>query len=164
MAEVLGFVASVIAVIQLTESVITASKHFLDNLQDCPHDVRVILVEVSTLKALLESLKVLAEADHARTDSSTSLLQQLDGPNGTLEACRKSVSELEKLLPTTIKKQHGKRRRVVAAAAESLAWPLKQARAQRLLQEIQQYKMSITVALTSESGQVTCATLLVYYL
>lgn len=149
MAEALAFGASVIALIQLTDRVIDLTKFYLEALHDCPHEIRAILVEVTTLKAILTSLEFLASA-RAGAISVPYLLQQLSGKDGPVEGCKMAVASLEDLLPSGSRGSGGKRRDLRALWGQ-LAWPLKQSRAKRLLAEITQYKSSITFALTAET-------------
>jgi hypothetical protein len=148
-AELLAFAASIAAFIQLADRVITLSKFYLEALEDCPRDIRVLFIEVSSLKGILESLDFLVQ--NSNGDHSNTFLQQLTGHDGPIEGCRKSLDDLQRLLPEDIRGA-GNKRYKISEIARYLAWPLKESRARKLLQEILQYKTSITTALTSESA------------
>lgn len=95
-AELLAFAASIAAFIQLADRVITLSKFYLEALEDCPRDIRVLFIEVSSLKGILESLDFLVQ--NSNGDHSNAF-QQLTGRDGPIEGCRKSLDDLQRLLP-----------------------------------------------------------------
>ena len=149
MAELVAFGASIIAFVQLADRVINLSKFYLECLQDCPHEIRVILVEISSLKAILQSLSFLIGTSGSAC-KLPDLLQQLSGQDGPVEGCREAIASLEQLLPPDVKPTARKRRKLEVAVSQ-LAWPLKQSKARKLLDEIMRYKASISFALTSET-------------
>jgi hypothetical protein len=154
MAETLAIAASVIAVIQICDRVIQLAKYYIDISADIPADLRAILVEISTVNAILKSLEYLDKGNHI----THALWNQLSGPSGPIEGCRHSITELENLFPsdfvptsTSTSKSGSSKRRKIKAATDALAWPLKVRRAKELLQRIAQYKAALTLALTTES-------------
>lgn len=147
-AETLGVVSGIIAIVQISKTIISICQFYIDAVDGASSDLQVILIEVSTLKAIAKSLQYLTRPNVA----NSALLNQLDAVAGPIEGCKKALQELEKLFPPTsvsTNSQGSKRRRLQAAAA-ALAWPLKQGRAKKLLQEIIQYKATINLALTAE--------------
>ena len=150
MAEVVAFVASVIALAQLADRVVQLSKFYLDALKDCPREIRVILVEVSSLNAILQSLSFLIQTPSG-ADQSLGLLQQLSGRDGPIEGCQKAIAALEKLLPEDVKTAANKRKTLEAAISQ-LAWPRKRSRARELLDQVMRYKTSISIAVTCETS------------
>jgi len=154
MAEAFALAAGVIAVIQMTDRISNICKHYIESVKDCPSQLRVILVEVSMLKTLLENLQIFHNSN-AMSDIITSLSK----PDGPVEGCKKSIVALEKLFPDESSKtqniQRGsEKKRKLTATVSALAWPLKEKRAQKLLEEIRQYKATISLALTTESVYV----------
>ncbi|KAF4419067.1 Vegetative incompatibility HET-E-1 [Fusarium acutatum] len=66
MAEALGVVASAIAVIQISKEVISACKFYIEALRsDAPTSLRTVLIEVSTLKSVLENLEFISKSTFA---------------------------------------------------------------------------------------------------
>ena len=145
MAEIVAATASVIALMQLTERVVKLAKFYLDAIEDCPRDIRIILVEVSTLKALLENVEFLMK----QNDSSESLTVQLCGDVGPIAECPRVLIDLERLLPSDAESTTSNKRQKVLSVASRLAWPLKESKGRKLLQEIARQKESIALALTS---------------
>ncbi|KAK3331701.1 hypothetical protein B0T19DRAFT_366827 [Cercophora scortea] len=155
MAEALALGASAVAFIQLADRVIGLCKFYIESVRDVPHDIRVILIEVSSLKSILDNLRFLATADANAGAASSSTIRNLGGPDGTLGACGLALGELEKLFPEdhiqqlAVKK---KRKRLhVSQIVTALAWPLKASKAKKLLDEISQHKSTITIALSVET-------------
>jgi hypothetical protein len=147
MAEAVALSASIITFIQLADRVISIAKYYIEAIRDYPRDIRVILVEISSLKAIIENLSFLLQS-HSGLEPH--MLSQLAGENGPIPECQKSLAKLERLLPSDIRAEQGKRQKMLAAA-EHLAWPLKENSAKKLIDEISRYKASITFALTLDS-------------
>jgi hypothetical protein len=148
--ETLAVVASIVAIVQISDRVISSCKFYIQATSDTPSELRAILVEVSTLKSVLETLHFLQTCSH----DTPALWKQLSDQNGPLEECRRSIVELEKLFPSdkshpAATRSDSKRRRLELLGA-SLAWPLKARRARELLDVIIQQKTMINLALTAE--------------
>jgi hypothetical protein len=149
--ETIAVVASIIAIIQISDQVISSCKFYIQAASDTPSELRAILVEISTLKSVLESLQFLETCAHA----APALWKHLSGQDGPIEECRRSITDLEKLFPAdkfpVAGSLSGSKRRKVQRVRISLAWPLKARRARELLQIIIQQKTIINLALTTES-------------
>jgi hypothetical protein len=81
-------------VIDLSVKVINTCKHLTETTKDAPKDLRQIFVEISSLKAALESLKFLSDVDSEFSDT----LRSLHGVEGAVRGCRNAVEELAKEL------------------------------------------------------------------
>ncbi|KAL9611836.1 MAG: hypothetical protein Q9167_003529 [Letrouitia subvulpina] len=152
MAEVVAVGASVIAVIQIADRIIGLCKFYIETAQDAPPDLRIILVETSALKAILENLIFLTACDGPLSAAD----RHISGANGPIEGCLLTVAELEKLFPsdgsrTTARKNSKKRR--LDSVLTALAWPLKESKARKLLDDMTRYKTTIGLALTTNSIQ-----------
>ena len=150
MAEALAVGASVIAIIQMTDRIIGLCKFYIETARDAPSDLRVILVETSALKTILENLNFLTACDGP--DSTAT--RRISGADGPIEGCFRTVTELEKLFPSdsvgTRGRKSSKRRRLTSVLT-ALAWPLKENKARKLLDEMMRYKTTISLALTTNS-------------
>ncbi|KAH7207772.1 uncharacterized protein BKA55DRAFT_586490 [Fusarium redolens] len=139
MAEALGVVASAITVIQISQQVIKLCKFYTELLSsEAPSSLRAVLIEVSTVKSVLEGLEFLLICD----TFTPSLQNRLPGSDGPVEGCRAAMIAREKLFPkdsVQSGQSTSKRQRVQA----TLAWPLKQGRVQELLQQISRHKAGI---------------------
>lgn len=149
MAEIAA-AASVIAIIQITDRIVGLCKFYIETVKDVASDLRLILLEVSTLKTIFENLDFLI----AHNCGVSTAVSTLSGKDGAIEGCRRSITELEKLFPSdwkqTAEQNPSKKQRVKATWA-ALAWPLKENKARKLLDEIMRYKTTITLAITTDS-------------
>lgn len=135
--------ASIIAFIQIADSVIGICKHCIDSIKDAPKDMQMILGEATSLRAIIESFNA---ADlHANT---LKLVPSLFESAGPIEACRRCLFALERLLPQqTLESQQTRRSRITFA---ELAWPLKESKARKLLAEISQHKATLLLIISGD--------------
>ena len=150
MAEAIAIGASVIAIIQITDRIVGLCKFYIENVKDAPSDLRAILLETSTLKTIFENLKFLSACD----GSYSTMASSLSGADGPIEGCLQSVTELEELFPSDsvhLKGQSRSKKRKLKSTLASLAWPLKETKARKLLDKIACYKSTINLALITES-------------
>jgi hypothetical protein len=150
MAEAIGLAASIIAVVQMADLIVSVCKFLIGTAQDYPRDLRLIYVETGSLKIIFEGLSFLDHEDPA----DWTALKALQGDSGLLERCKNAVAELDRLfppLPLSIgsKRKRGKKE-TVRMVMGSLAWPLKADKAKRLLDEIMQYKSTIGMVLQGQ--------------
>lgn len=146
--ETVGVVSSIIAIVQISQTIISVCQFYIDAVEGASSDLRAILIEVSILKGIATSLEYLTQPNVA----NSSLLNELAAVTGPIEGCRKALKELETLFPpaeVSVNDTRSKRPKFDAAVA-ALAWPLKKGKVKKLLQEIIQYKTTINLALTAE--------------
>ncbi|KAF9773993.1 hypothetical protein IL306_008079, partial [Fusarium sp. DS 682] len=149
MAEALGVVASAIAVIQISQQVIKLCKFYIESLNsEAPSSLRAVLIEVSTVKSVLEGLEFLLTCD-AFTPAVQNRLAAADGP---VEGCRAAMTALERLFPkdSVQNGQNTSKLQRVQATVTRLAWPLKQGQVQGLIAQIRRHTAAIQLALTTE--------------
>lgn len=150
MAEAVAVAASVIAIIQVADRIIGACKTYISSVRDAPSDLRVILLEISALKPVFENLKFLNSCH----SPCSPMFDSLCGVDGPVEGCLSSVNELAALFPPDnahIAGQGQSKRRKIKHNLVSLAWPLKQTKARKLLDDILRYKSTITLVLTTDT-------------
>jgi hypothetical protein len=140
----LGAAANIIQIISAANKVISLCKRFLEVVRDAPGDLRLILIEVSTLRAVLDDLHFLVSCNHI-----PSTLDALTRHHGPLEGCRKVIAELEDILPPEAMLATESKRKAILTA---LSWLMKESRAKTLLDELAQYKSTISLALTTDSS------------
>ncbi|KAK3370926.1 hypothetical protein B0T24DRAFT_627387 [Lasiosphaeria ovina] len=142
----LSIAASIFAAIQIADRVISLCKFYLELASDAPSDLRVILIEASALKAILDNIQFLASNGHGPVTLNT-----LIGKEGPVEGCRKALHQMSGLFPSeSAQRTSGTRskRQKVAATLHTLAWPFKETRARKLLAEVVQHKTTLNLALT----------------
>lgn len=144
MADPLSVGASIIAFVQIADRLIGMCKYWVETIKDAPKEMQMILGEATSLKAIMESLKV------AKLHPSTATyVPSLFKASGPVEACRRCLIGLENLLPSEAKllSLHDRRRGIGFA---ELAWPLKESRARKFLAEISYHKATLLLAITGD--------------
>ena len=139
-----------IAIIQIADRIIGQCKFYIETARDAPSDLRVMLIETSALKTILENLNFLNACD-GPLSAATSHVSGADGP---IEGCLRTAAELEKLFPldaSRTTRRKGSKRRRFDSVLTALAWPLKESKARKLLDEMTRYKTTISLALTTSS-------------
>jgi hypothetical protein len=149
MAEVVAAISSWIAIAQIAGTITKICKFYIETSTGAVPELRAILIEISTLTTIFETLQFLAEND----GGSSAILDKLSRADGPVAGCLEAVKDLEKLFPSDAMEMTGenpppggKGKRALAA----LAWPFKRERAQHLLSRISQYKTAINLAVTVE--------------
>jgi hypothetical protein len=140
----LSTVANIVALVHATNRLIALCRRFLEVVRDAPGELRLILVEVSTLKAILDDLHFLVSCNQAPES-----LDSLTRGYGPIEGCQRIVTELEDLLPPECFLATESKKRAIVSA---LRWLTKESKAKTLLDELRQYKTTIALALTADSS------------
>ena len=153
MAEVVGLAASIIAVAELAEGVVRLCKAYIDGVKDAPRDLRVILVEVSTLKGLLDSIALLKD--------TPLLVEHHDLLSAQVDQIHETLLEVDGLLgESQVKLSTGKRQKV-ALSLSTLAWPLKKPRIMQRLEDISKCKSTISLILLADTKYVLLSPILI---
>ena len=153
MAEIILAGPALIAVIQISDSIVGLCKHYIETVHGYPSDLKTILVEISFLKTALENLKTLAPCSGNTSDQS----QRSHRSKDPVEECLRLVQELEKLFPSDIQQcsnDTSKRQKMKATFAQ-LAWPLKESKARKLLDLIRPLKETFILEFASQSRLVS---------
>lgn len=100
MAEVLGIVSSVIAIIQLTASVTNLCFGYMSTVKGASKDVADLMNELYALRGVFEYLNIHLKSttqvqNPSPNNSRESTIQLLDLPNGPLKRCYNLLRELE---------------------------------------------------------------------
>lgn len=141
----LSIAASSFAIVQIADRIINLCRLYISGFCDAPGELRLIIIEVGSVKCLLEALE-LQSADGSKPLEST--LKRLQAP---LRGCHEAFDTLEALFPSNSEiSAQGKRQRLAVSLA-TLAWPLKRYRAARLIDQIGRYKATIVLRLTADS-------------
>ena len=140
----LSVTASVIAVIGLASQIIGRCQSYLSAVKEAHNDLCNILIEVGCLKCILETLKL-------RFNVSL-IFSSIEAVNGSLKGCERALEALLNLFPAD--SGHSKKRKLnePLTAYTELAWPFKQGKARKLLEDIARYKATIALILTTDVG------------
>jgi hypothetical protein len=109
------------------------------------------LIEVGSVKCVLEALQLLGSSAGS---NSVELLKALEGLIGPVEGCGEALKALEALFPAPSRSPAKGKRQKVSLTLESLAWPFKRCRGQKLLEEIGRHKTTMSLCPTTESRLV----------
>jgi len=88
--EALGVAANIIAVVQITENVITACYQYYRTAKDTKKDILAVINVVGGLKTTLENLRMLLDKND--TSYNPQLVPHLKSLDGTLKKCGESGS------------------------------------------------------------------------
>jgi ankyrin repeat domain-containing protein 50 len=133
----LSVTASIIAVIQITDSVLTSCYKYFGKVKNAATDIESIIQEASLLKGILINLQELCEQD-----STAAQLRDLLQPNGPISACWEALQELQlKLSP---KKND-------LTTKQKLIWPFESKKVGKILDRIRQQKPTLLLAITTNT-------------
>ncbi|RYP45863.1 hypothetical protein DL768_007859 [Monosporascus sp. mg162] len=148
MAEVVGLMASIVSLIEVTAKLGTTCKHYIDSIRDAENLFRDIDQTTSSLRILFEDMKKLGDL---RLHESRSLGRVL-APEGDMKACEDVILRLEKIINERLNAlcspTPGKRGYLSSRLARWDSSWIKQAR--ELTQQMERYRSSINQALQLE--------------
>lgn len=134
MADPLSISASIIAVLQMTGTVI----QYLNDVKGASDDVRSILIEISNTSGLLYSLRDPVAVD----ESWLTTVKSLAAPSGPLEQFKSALEDLiVKLSPAVGLKNLGKK----------IIWPFQKGEVKEILGKIERQKMLFSLALQNDN-------------
>ena len=155
MAEGLALAASVIAVLQITNTVISVCYDYSAAAKDAAWELSQVTAEMESLRNVLQTLESLAkQAEFASPTAGTRLptLALLRGPQGLLLHCLNEIKGLEKKLKTpswTDRIGFGPKRK---AFTQALRWPLNKAETKETLVNIGRFKNTFNLAITADEA------------
>jgi hypothetical protein len=136
----LSITGTLIAVVQITTSVISICYDYRSGVASASRDVVQITESLNSLKEVLESLLCLIETTKVGELSTVELLAR-DG--GTLQSCQ---AELERLRGK-LEPEKGWRK-----LKNSLVWPLKEGEMRRALEALERWKSTMQLALSADQA------------
>ncbi|KAG8532304.1 uncharacterized protein KY384_003945 [Bacidia gigantensis] len=154
MAEAVAIAASVIAIVQIADRIIGLCKSYISSARDLASELRVVLIETSSIKTTFETLQFLS----CHTSGASAILSALSSNGGPISGCYEAIAKLEKLLSIDQSQPEGHpktKKQKAKAAWAALAWPLKESKAKKLLADIARYRDTITMAITTDSAFVS---------
>jgi hypothetical protein len=153
MAEI-GVTASVSAVIQISEQVISACLQYYKTAKHAKKDIVAVITGVKDLKSTLDTIQSLldadGDADGDAEDSQTPLFKSL-GPS--FKACEAAVQEVAKELGikfgTDLKPEN-----VKISLQNKASWPWKEKGVGKILQNIEKFKTTFILAINGDTVQL----------
>lgn len=154
--EPLSVTASVVAVLQAAESVISVCCNYRSACIGSSWEVSRILEGTRDLRKVLRLLEGVAEKAETGSTGGNShlpaLAQLCDPKTGSLVQCLETLSSLEKQLkPPSWSGPDGSKR---SNLVQALSWPLKKAETERTLDKIGYFKSTLNLALSLDQTYV----------
>ncbi|MCJ1308084.1 hypothetical protein MMC25_001735 [Agyrium rufum] len=155
MAEALGLVASVIAVIQLTNGVMNICYDYSAAASGASWGVSEVTAELESLRSVLQLLRTTctrAEMAPHSPDSRLPALASFCGADGLLSKCLDDLKRLEhKLRTPKWCEGYGPRR---TALVEALSWPFKKADTEKICERLGRYQTTFNLALSADQATI----------
>jgi hypothetical protein len=146
MAEGLALAASIIAVIQISDTVISLCCQFIGKVRGAEKEVAQMITTITALKGFLEFLEKFVGNDE--TGRHLPLLGMLSRPDGPLATCTNLLTDMEgKLRP----------KRDYNGVLKAITWPWKWKDIGKALETIEQQKTLIMLAMQGDSTRATLA-------
>ena len=140
MADPLSVTASIIAVLQLTSTVL---KYLID-VKEASADRKTLIQEISSIRGILSTLNETVGDARVSGEIWSATTRSLEEPDGPLDVLKKTLQQLEASLEgsasaTGIKK-----------AANLLRWPFKHCEVEKILEIIECQKSTLSLALEND--------------
>lgn len=140
MADPLSATASIIAVLQLSSTVL----RYLVDVKDASADRNSLIHEISSTRGILTTLNETVDDARVSDESWSATIRSLEDPNGPLNVLTTTLQSLATTLKgsapaTGIKK-----------AVDSLRWPFKQSEVDKILRVIERQKSTLSLALEND--------------
>ena len=152
MAEVLGLTAGIIAVLQMTSSVISVYYDYGAAVKGAPWELSRVKAEMESLRSVLQSLEPLAKQAELTSPVAESRLPTLGLLIDPLKDCLQEVERLDKKLKSPSSSDgFGPKRK---ALVQALRWPLKEVETNKVLENIGRFKETLDLALNADETYV----------
>lgn len=136
MAEALGLVASIIAVLQLAGKVTSLGYEYINGVRWGFKDIGDLLNELGSLSKVLLTLK-----DYADTNLQSPALQQLNARDGPLRGCTVDLRKLQ----ARLQPKAGIKRKI-----DILTWPFREHEMMECIARIERHKTLFILAITAD--------------
>lgn len=150
MAEIIGLAASILGLIEVSSKVISHSGKLIREIKAAPKELHLIHIEALTLKGILNSLQSLHDANRIPQNS----LEKLQGWNGLVDICGRTLAELDKILssgpPVTGDPVGGRDNHWMQPRFDRILTALKASRAKKLIEDVRRFTDLIKIALLED--------------
>ncbi|KAL8990178.1 MAG: hypothetical protein Q9169_008189, partial [Polycauliona sp. 2 TL-2023] len=161
MAEALGLTASIIAVLHLTQSVLSVCYDYGAALKGSSWELTKTKDELEGFRTVVQALEPLMReadlSDPTTPNGRLPTLKALGEPKGVLQSCLADLRYLEaKLKGPAWTDELGPRRK---ALLQSLRWPLQEGDTKKILERIVRFKDTLATAFEMDHTRLTLAIL-----
>jgi hypothetical protein len=143
MADVIGLVASIYGIIQLSGKLTQVFGGYIGGVKRAPEDIKTLRDELDSLTSVLNLLEKCAKENPLST-----ALQDLCGQDKALSRCK---DELEKLQNNLVPPKSGLR-----GVIDRLKWPLKEKETSQYISQIRGYTSAFNLVVSTVQVYVTC--------
>lgn len=145
MAEALGLASSIVALVQLSTSVYTATSKFYREAKDAKSKINALATQIRNLSGVLQSLSLLASAplfDDFGVSSPDFRDTYIESCHSTLQKIKRKLEKAENDI------EGGSRRKVIT---RSLKWPFAAQETEELVAELNQHRDILQLALSADT-------------
>src|SRR5439155_26534769 len=128
---------------QLAGKIVSVCAKYVRNIKDAPNDLRIVMIEVGSVKGTAEALQLLVP--HGSDGDASAVLRSLQSVHAPLEGCKQALTALNSLFPSATEHTSDTNRRKLQLSLENLAWPMRAHTAKNLLDDIARHKARITL-------------------
>lgn len=150
MAEVIALAASIVGLIEVSTKVISHSGRLIREIKTAPKELHLIHIETLTLKGILNSLQSLHDANRIPQNS----LEKLQGWNGLVDICRRTLADLDKILSSGSQvpgdQAGGRDNHWMQPRLDRILTALKASRAKKLIGDVRRFTDLIKIALLED--------------
>lgn len=139
MVEPLSLVASLIAVLQISASVISCCYEYRKHVKNAPKDLLRVTNEVAALRNVVERLVALVDDEKAASHKYLSTLADIASADGPLGICQRDLESLKAKLEPPVNQWR--------ALRGWLTWPLREKDVTKTLASIYRTKSLLECAL-----------------
>jgi hypothetical protein len=151
MAETVGLVASIVTILQVTNSVLSVCYDYGAAARGASWELPRIRTEIEGLRNILQTHEPLArKAEFADPAAGTRLptLALLCRSNGVLQNCLDEMTRLDaRLKPPGWSDDFGPKRK---ALIQALSWPFKEAETKKILERIAGFRETLALAFNED--------------
>jgi hypothetical protein len=152
----LSITGTLIAVLQISGTVISALYEYRNGVKSASGDAARIITELNSLRSILESLLQAVEKEDAASSSGAggsrlANFQMLTHPNGELKRCQADLEAVSGKLGSEEPGSLFGWKKV----RQALVWPFKEKDVEKLLQSVQRAKSTMQFALSTDQTVLT---------
>lgn len=144
--------ASVMAVLQISESVISACYQYYKTARGARKDILEVISMVKDLKGTLDTIHFLLDDDDDAEDPRLPLLNSLDR---SFTACQEAIRDIANQLGIDLATDSAENIKI--NFRKKATWPWKEKEVVKILQSLEKYNTIFILALSGETLKVVCA-------
>ena len=146
--EAIGSAASIVQLISLTGSVLASGYNFLSKVKRAPSEIRTLLRETASLKALLHELQAVADASGTPTDENTNSALDTLYRLGVFEDCQSLMKIVERSIMACEQVQGEELKNL----GKKITWPFREKETNSAISQLARLRDSLNAAVVVDSA------------